>query len=397
MAHEPKTSLECVLEYHELGFCMIPALYRKKKAAIRWRPYQEKRPEVADLRNWFGDGRQRNVAVVLGPVSGDLVCRDFDTIPEYEKWSDHHPDLARVLATVRTAGGYHVYILADFPHVRKIKNGELRGAGGYCLLPPSVHPSGVHYEWVIPPTRDSLIAISPEEAGFLPKSGDSAGVDHRTQDPQETQDIQAILEVREGNERGAVDLDEDERCELDTAIASTLPSGEGQRNGCIFELARWLLAIPGLCRQPMCVLKGVVRDWHTRALPFIATKGFDDTWADFIHAWNHAKWVKGDVMLKFAVKRALADEAMPPEAMEYEDERTRLLLRVCWQIDWIAGRREWFLSCRMAAEISGLGHETANKRLGMFVTDGHLSVVRKGVPGHRDATVYDYARGTAQG
>jgi len=96
-------------------------------------------------------------------------------------------------------------------------------------------------------------------------------------------------------------------------------------------------------------------------------------------------------MLKFAVKRALDDEGSPPEVLEYEDEKTRLLLRICWQIDWIAGRRDWFLSCRDAGRFSGLGHDTAAKRLEMFVADGHLRIISKGgMNGEREATVYDY-------
>jgi hypothetical protein len=265
------------------------------------------------------------------------------------------------------------------------------------MLPPSLHPQGATYEWITGPTVENVLVVDPVAVGFLPQSADAANHKkrvHRTQDTQGTQDTQETQETQAISGGGDGDdsaLDEDERCELQTAIAGTLPTGEGQRNDCLFELARWLLAIPGLCRQPVRALKPILRDWHAKALPFIATKGFDDTWGDFVHAWNNAKWVNGDVMLKLAVKRALDDEDNPPKALEYDDEKPRLLLRICWQIDWIAGRREWFLSCREAGKFSGMGHDTAAKRLEMFVADGHLRIINKGgMNDERKATVYDY-------
>jgi hypothetical protein len=45
-------------------------------------------------------------------------------------------------------------------------DGELRG-GGYCLAPPSKHPNGHVYRWLIAP-GDEIPTIDLHEAGFLP-------------------------------------------------------------------------------------------------------------------------------------------------------------------------------------------------------------------------------------
>jgi hypothetical protein len=83
-------------------------------------------------------------------VSGYLVCRDFDTAEAYLTWASEHRDLAKSLPTVRTGRGYHVYFRSrECTKIKNLGDGELRG-NGYCLLPPSRHPSGGTYEWVVP-------------------------------------------------------------------------------------------------------------------------------------------------------------------------------------------------------------------------------------------------------
>ncbi|GAI63041.1 unnamed protein product, partial [marine sediment metagenome] len=36
----------------------------------------------------------------------------------------------------------------------KKKGLDLRGDGGYVLLPPSKHPSGIRYEWILSPEEE---------------------------------------------------------------------------------------------------------------------------------------------------------------------------------------------------------------------------------------------------
>jgi hypothetical protein len=161
-----KTALDYALNYHRFGWCVIPVPYGKKAARIRWRKYQKSRPDENQLRKWFATN-SRNIAVIVGEVSNGLTCRDFDTMAEYEKWSASYPDLAKILPTVQTANGFHIYFEGHIESVKHISNGELRGSGGYCLLPPSVHPDGAIYQWVNPLIKENLIAIEPEKAGFI--------------------------------------------------------------------------------------------------------------------------------------------------------------------------------------------------------------------------------------
>jgi hypothetical protein len=71
-----------------------------------------------------------------------------------------HPDLAQTLPTVATSRGRHVYFRAgpadlfflDLRDLNPPEDGEYRGdSGHYCLLPPSRHPDGPTYKWLLPP------------------------------------------------------------------------------------------------------------------------------------------------------------------------------------------------------------------------------------------------------
>ena len=97
--------LTAALSYRERGFSIIPTTPGCKKAAVGWKRYQRQLAEETQLRQWFGVCPAHGIAVVLGSVSGGLVCRDFDTMPGYQQWEADHPCLAETLPTVATFRG----------------------------------------------------------------------------------------------------------------------------------------------------------------------------------------------------------------------------------------------------------------------------------------------------
>jgi len=94
------------------------------------------------------------VGVVTGQLSGVIVLDDDDgqTIKE-RGW--HVP----LTPTVKTKRGHQYYFacpaggLPTFDVAEKL---EVRGDGAYVLAPPSVHPSGQPYDWVISPEEVDL-------------------------------------------------------------------------------------------------------------------------------------------------------------------------------------------------------------------------------------------------
>lgn len=144
------TVYEAAQEYTRQGFSIIPVVSHGKRPALAWQQYQSRKSTGAELSTWFGDGRDANIGVVCGDVSGVIVL-DVDG-----------PDgLASIAGKslpptpcVRTAKGFHYYFRhPGYPvrnFARKLPGLDLRGDGGFVVAPPSVHPSGHVYEWALP-------------------------------------------------------------------------------------------------------------------------------------------------------------------------------------------------------------------------------------------------------
>jgi len=361
-----------------------------KRAGVRWTPYQTRRPTEDELRTWFQCDGFQGLAVVLGPVSGGLGCRDFDTMEGFEHWAAAHRELARKLPTVATARGRHVYFRSTWTgFIHLGGDGDLRcDSKHYCLLPPSWHPSGVLYRWVVPLPDGPLPLVDPFAVGLAPATERTERTEttERAETTETTEGNCSILSALSVAQPGSTSLDD----ALEAAIQSTLPTATGRRNRAIFEFARALKAIPALAEAPVGALREYVRDWHELALPVIGTKPFEETWADFVVAWQRVKFPRGQEPMVLIVQRANAGP-LPRVAENYDAPETRRLVAICRELQRASGENPLFLSCRTAAALVGLDQTTAWRRLLMLVADGVLVVVQKGTL-HR-ATRYRYVGG----
>lgn len=391
--------LHAALGYLRRGWSVIPVRHKPdtagKQPAVSWRAHQSQRPTEEELYKWFANGRPIDgVAVILGEVSGGLVCRDFDTREGYEQWARAHPELAHTLPTVETARGMHVYFRSTWRGYIVLGDGELRGdSQHYCLLPPSIHPSGSHYQWDVPWPEDELALIDPREAGFLPETERTERTE-RTEETEEKESQSNHGVTAYGSSLSVLSvslpvgsLDDDA---IEAAIRDTQPSRLSQRNRLLFELARTLKAIPALAGVAVAELRDIVRRWHERALPVIGTKPFDETWADFVAAWPRVQFPKGQEPMKLIVRRA--DASPPPGvAKRYDAPQTRRLIAICQELQRAHGNSPFFLACRTAADLLEMDHATAWRRLEMLVADGVLVVVQSGTT--QRATRYHYVGG----
>lgn len=138
--------LEAALAYHNAGLCVIP-LNGKRPALGGWKHYQKQRPTEANIRRWGQEGLLRNVGVVCGEVSGNLVVLDCDGPGAYGAFAALFPTLAASFTVATGSGeGKHVYLYVDSlpPTTRAldtpIGHVELRGDGTYVAAAPSIHP-----------------------------------------------------------------------------------------------------------------------------------------------------------------------------------------------------------------------------------------------------------------
>ena len=177
-------------KYHEFGFNIVPLGGDKRPVVVgvsktggamrfRWEDWSEVKQDgkLFDAimePAWWSD--VKGIAAVCGPVSGNLICFDFDhceqsivtqflrtaNLPESYPWTVATP-----------GGGWHVWVrTATTPDLAKGKVRrqvpdlpgafvELRWTGHYTALPKSQHPTGNVYEWAfaVPSEGPAVVVI----------------------------------------------------------------------------------------------------------------------------------------------------------------------------------------------------------------------------------------------
>lgn len=391
--------IDAAEDYARRGWSVVP-LKEKKLPAVRWQGFQTRTTSPQDVRAWFTRIRSAvGVGIVLGPVSGHLWVRDFDDEGVYERWQAAQPDWAARLPTVRTARGYHVYGRWKDVRTRNVQGGELRAKGAYVVAPPTMHESGVQYQWVVPLPEGDVPEADPVALGMV--GAEAPGCEtERTDRAERTERTEAERTERaertEGTERlrsretDAIWGDAKKREQIENAISRTLPTQPGGRNRQVFRLARALKAIPELALIPSeCVreLKPIVKAWFDRALPNMTTKDFGTTWGDFGQCWGRVRTAEGERVVEDAM--TAAEASPPPPGTEDYAPQHRLLASLCRELQRRTGAGPFFLSCRTAGGCIGVEHATANRWLSALHADGILIEVKKG-GAERRATRWRY-------
>jgi len=162
--------------YLRLGFSIIPLAYRSKKPLVEWSEYQRRKPNEKELRRCF-IGRQVNIGVVCGAVSGYLTVLDFDDFEAYRRFFEDYKGLRTLV--VKTARGVHVYFRSSNP-VRSFKipalSLDVKGEGSYVAAPPSIHPTGVEYKFIDEPWSLESIPLIQDLEGVIWARASELGV-----------------------------------------------------------------------------------------------------------------------------------------------------------------------------------------------------------------------------
>lgn len=142
--------------YLEKGWSIVP-IGPNKSPIIKWEKYQTQKPILNEVASWCNRDTFMGYALVCG--SGILVL-DIDLGANIDG-----SDLPHTLTSRTGSGGRHFYFkyppnlkIPSFTGIReKI---DIRADGGVAILPPSIHPSGMKYEWITP--HDTPMADIPD-------------------------------------------------------------------------------------------------------------------------------------------------------------------------------------------------------------------------------------------
>jgi len=140
------------ITYLYYDFSIIPLLPGDKKPCAEWTQYQHEIADQKQIDGWWEKWPDANIGIVTGAISNVVVLdvdgqEGLDTIKQY--------DIPKTPYARTGGGGLHYY----FKHpgfecrnfARKLPGIDFRGDGGYVVAPPSIHPNGTRYEWIVAP------------------------------------------------------------------------------------------------------------------------------------------------------------------------------------------------------------------------------------------------------
>ena len=158
--------LEAALKYRALGLSVLP-VGRDKKPLLPWADLQKRLPTNAEIKGWYQRWPDAGVGIVTGPISG-LAVLDIDPRNGGDKSLFSSEEyIIPVCPTGNTGGGGTHHFFRDdgaLPTCPGLLPGvDLKAAGGYVVVPPSLHPSGRAYVWDI----DLLTQALPDRPEWI--------------------------------------------------------------------------------------------------------------------------------------------------------------------------------------------------------------------------------------
>lgn len=152
--------LEHALRYAKNGYRVIPIGRAQKSPPIgKWQELATTDPDTITAW-WSGPYKGCGIGIVTGRWNGrtlfvlDIDDREgksgSDTLHDLER---QHGPLPDTLSTQTGSGGRHLYFVTDetIPNSASLLGPgiDIRGHGGQVLAPPTIHPNGKPYEWMI--------------------------------------------------------------------------------------------------------------------------------------------------------------------------------------------------------------------------------------------------------
>jgi hypothetical protein len=329
---------------------LLPWPARSKGSRKRWGDigpaYMKDHRYLAKLQ------RAGNIGVRLGKVSHGLVTIDLDHNDYIEPLLDANPLLRETLCTAAQRGcNIWLRCTSDYPSSCKLKDqsgkeiGEWRADGNQTII-AGTHPTGVPYRFVIEKpviTVDYKDIIWPDVI-FPPHATESKRVRgvRRTREKE-------VVSINGGCQQIQAFFDGND------LTAKVAPTNYHQNNPSLFKLARLVKSYENAIGRPatQAELEFVFDRWSLIARPFWRRElTRDDYYAEFLEAYSYARIGLDENPIELAVCRA--KRAPLPEVRGFTDERIRLLVAICREIQQITDANPFFLPTRKLGEILGV-------------------------------------------
>jgi Bifunctional DNA primase/polymerase, N-terminal len=157
--------IKAALGYAKRGLHVFPCRVRDKRPATA-NGLKDATIDPDLIQRWWREEPDFNIAIATGAVSNIFVIDidGFDAEAELRRLEVQNGPLPPTVESI-TARGRHLFFRYPGQSIRnsasKIGPGiDVRGDGGYGLVPPSKHPSGRTYYWSV--DSASSFAAAPE-------------------------------------------------------------------------------------------------------------------------------------------------------------------------------------------------------------------------------------------
>lgn len=158
-----------IQSYVDLGWSIIPVKGPKlgkdyddsKRPLLSWKPYQSRKPTSQEIQEWQQKTPKMSLAAVTGPINNFIIV-DIDS----SDWMIHFPDADfGITWKSKSTRGCHFYYkwedwMLDIPSTRSeigdIKGLDIRGQGGYAIVPNDNDPSR---SWEVHPSDQPLLTM----------------------------------------------------------------------------------------------------------------------------------------------------------------------------------------------------------------------------------------------
>ena len=191
------------LDYASRGWPVFPVEPGGKRPLGRLVPHglKDATTDAEVVEGWWNKVPEANVGLVTG-VTFDVFDVDTDGWPSVAGLTVEHGPMTLGPVAMTPGGGVHDLFMPTGLGNRAgfLPGCDWRGAGGYIVAPPSLHPNGGTYEWAIAPDDPELPLVEAPAwlVKHLTKSQDSAGPVRHSATGASTPYGQAALEREVG-------------------------------------------------------------------------------------------------------------------------------------------------------------------------------------------------------
>lgn len=193
----PDSMLQHALEYADANWSIFPVCSPSRSGTskcheghqgpctnpgkiplVRWSVAQDSLADEKQITAWWRRWPSANIGLATGALSKVCVI-DIDNGTALAETQRRGMPCGPSVATGRV-GGRHLYCAwrDSAPTVFARASGiDFRGEGGYVVLPPSRHKTGVVYTWTVPPTDAELPALPGwiDQMATMARNGEERG------------------------------------------------------------------------------------------------------------------------------------------------------------------------------------------------------------------------------